>query len=153
MLKEGDRVPAFSLADSSGTLHTLEEFAGRRLVIYFYPKDDTPGCTTEACDFRDRHKSFEDRRAVVIGVSPDESSSHGKFASKFGLPFLLLADPGHGLIEAFGAWGEKKMYGRTFMGVIRSTFLVDGKGVILRAWPDVSPAGHAEEVLASLASP
>ena len=151
MLGKGDKAPDFSLEDASGVKHGLKDFKGRKIVLYFYPKDDTPGCTTEACGFRDQHGAIEDRGAIVIGVSPDKPASHVKFAEKYNLPFLLLADPEHSLIEAFGAWGEKKMYGKSFMGVIRSTFIIDEKGKIAAAWPKVSPEGHAEEVLSALA--
>ena len=150
MLKVGDKAPSFALEDARGKIHKLADFKGRKVVLYFYPKDDTPGCTTEACGFRDHNALIEGRGAVVIGVSPDSPGSHAKFAEKFDLPFLLLADPEKKLIEAFGVWGEKKMYGKTFEGVLRSTFIIDEKGKIAAAWPKVSPDGHAEEILAAL---
>jgi len=150
MLKEGDKAPDFALNDESGKLVSLKDFAGKKVVVYFYPKDDTPGCTKEACSFRDSYDEILERGAVVIGISPDDESSHGKFKSKFDLPFYLLADPERKAIEGFGAWGEKKMYGKTYEGVMRSTFVVGEDGTIVKAWPKVKPEDHAKEVLAVL---
>jgi len=150
MLTEGDPCPDFSLEDGSGVRHSLAEFKGRKLVIYVYPKDSTPGCTTEACEFRDWNAEFAKRGAAVVGLSADKPASHAKFAAKYGLPFLLLSDPDKTLLDALGVWGEKKLYGRVFLGARRSTFLVDEKGKIARVWPTVSPAGHAQAVLEAL---
>jgi len=120
------------------------------VVLYFYPKDDTPGCTVEACNFRDEHSALEKAGAVVLGVSPDTTKSHEKFATKFSLPFPLLADTDHKVAETYGAWGEKTNYGRTFMGIIRSTFLIDPQGVVKHVWPKVKVNGHVDEVLSVL---
>jgi peroxiredoxin Q/BCP len=150
MLAQGDMLPGFPLLDAEGKQCSLEEFRGRRIVLYFYPKDDTPGCTTEACGFRDQKAGFDGAGAIVVGVSADKPASHAKFAAKFGLPFLLLSDPEHAFLEACAVWVEKKMYGKTFMGIIRSTFLIDATGRVEQVWPKVKPEGHAEEVLAFL---
>lgn len=150
MITEGDRAPDFTLPTADGTEVTLADFRGRRVVLYFYPKDDTPGCTTEACQFRDALSRFEARDAVVLGVSPDPPDSHRAFKEKYDLNFPLLADEEHEVAEAYGVWKEKQMFGNTFWGVERSTFLVDGEGLVERAWRGVRPDGHAEEVLASL---
>jgi len=148
MLKEGDPFPAFSLNDQDGKTVTNEDLKGSRAVIYFYPKDDTPGCTVEACEFRDR--SAEYNGAKVIGVSPDGPRSHTKFIGKFNLNFPLLADTEHNLAESCGVWVEKSMLGRTYMGVERSTFLLDENGRIAKLWRKVKPQGHALEVADSL---
>jgi peroxiredoxin Q/BCP len=147
MLKEGDKAPAFTLNDEAGKAHSLKDFAGKKVVVYFYPKDDTPGCTKEACSFRDNYDDILAKGAVVIGISPDNEASHGKFKTKFDLPFYLLADPEKQAIMGFGAWGEKKMYGKTYEGVMRSTFVLDEKGTVIKAWPKVTPEDHAKEVL------
>lgn len=152
MIEAGKKAPSFSLKDAEGVEHSLSEFAGRKLVLYFYPHDDTPGCTAEACGLRDRYDAIRAAGAAVIGVSADSEASHAKFRDKYGLPFLLLADPEKQLIEAFGVWGEKKFYGKVGHGIIRSTFLIDGNGMIRKVFPKVSPSGHAEEILAALAS-
>jgi peroxiredoxin Q/BCP len=151
MLKEGDKAPAFTLTDESGAEVSLSDFAGKKLVVYFYPKDDTPGCTKEACNFRDNYQQFTDKGAVVIGISADSEASHGKFKQKYELPFYLLSDPEKTTIQAFGACGEKKMYGKTYEGIIRSTFLIDENGIVSKVWPKVKPAEHATEVLSALA--
>ncbi len=151
MVKEGERAPDFSLADADGRTVRLSDFRGSVVVLYFYPRDDTPGCTKEACSFRDTHDAILARKAVVLGVSADTVQSHGKFRDKYGLPFTLLADPERAAIEAYGVWVEKKMYGKTVHGVQRSTFVIGPDGVVLRVFPKVNPEGHAEEVLASLA--
>ncbi|HUX37752.1 MAG TPA: thioredoxin-dependent thiol peroxidase [Rectinemataceae bacterium] len=150
MLKLGDLAPDFELEDADGRPRRLSEWKGSRIVLYFYPKDDTPGCTKEACGFRDRHGSITSKGAVVVGVSADKPSSHAKFAGKYELPFVLLSDPGHGVIEAYGAWAERKLYGRTFMGIVRSTYLIDAEGRIAKIWPKVSPVSHAEEIVEAL---
>ncbi|NBD12547.1 thioredoxin-dependent thiol peroxidase [Corallococcus sp. c25j21] len=153
MPQAGDKAPGFSLPDQSGATVSLSQFKGRHVVLYFYPKDATPGCTTEACDFRDEHSALVKAGAVVLGVSPDSVASHQKFATKQGLPFSLLADPEHALADAYGVWGEKSLYGRKFMGLIRATFLIGPEGKVVRAWPKVKVAGHVAEVLATLQQP
>ena len=150
MLEAGKKAPAFSLKNQSGQPVKLADFAGRVVVLYFYPKDDTPGCTTEACDFRDQHRALEKAGAVVLGVSPDTEQRHAKFAGKHGLPFTLLADTEHVVAEKYGAWGEKSLYGRKFMGIIRSTFLIGADGKVAKVWPKVKVAGHVDEVLAAV---
>jgi peroxiredoxin Q/BCP len=147
---EGKKAPAFSLKDHTGKTVKLSDFAGQHVVLYFYPKDNTPGCTTEACDFRDEHSALKKAGAVVLGVSPDAAPSHQKFIDKFSLPFPLLVDTEHTAAEAYGAWGEKSLYGRKFLGIIRSTFLIAPDGVLQRAWSKVKVAGHVQEVLAAL---
>ncbi|NRD55604.1 thioredoxin-dependent thiol peroxidase [Corallococcus exiguus] len=150
MPQSGDKAPGFSLPDQSGATVSLSQFKGRHVVLYFYPKDATPGCTTEACDFRDEHSALVKAGAVVLGVSPDSVASHQKFATKQGLPFSLLADPDHALADAYGVWGEKSLYGRKFMGLIRATFLIGPDAKVVRVWPKVKVAGHVAEVLATL---
>jgi peroxiredoxin Q/BCP len=150
MLSPGDRAPAFELEGDDGKLHSLKEFAGKTLILYFYPKDNTPGCTTEACDFRDEAAALKKKKAVVVGVSPDSIASHGKFRDKHGLNFLLLSDPDHKVAEAYSAWGDKVLYGRKFKGLIRSTFVIDAKGAIVEAQYKVSTKGHAAAVRGSL---
>jgi thioredoxin-dependent peroxiredoxin len=146
----GDTAPSFELKDQQGRSVKLADLAGRSVVLYFYPKDDTPGCTVEACNFRDEHSALEKAGAVVLGVSPDTTKSHEKFSTKFSLPFPLLADTEHKVAEAYGAWGEKSNYGRTYMGIIRSTFLIDPQGTVKHVWPKVKVNGHVNEVLAVL---
>lgn len=146
----GEPAPDFELPDASGTPVRLSSLRGRKVVLYFYPKDMTPGCTQEACDFRDRHAEIEAAGAVVLGISPDSPKRHGKFAEKYGLPFTLLADEDAAVAAVYGVWKEKSMYGRTFMGIERSTFLIDEVGVIARVWPKVRVAGHGDEVLAAV---
>jgi Peroxiredoxin len=146
----GDKAPAFSLEDQSGKTVKLSDFKGKKVVLYFYPKDDTPGCTREACAFRDEHSALLKSGAVVLGISPDSEASHARFAGKYKLPFPLLADTDHGISEKYGAWGEKSMYGRKFMGITRSTFLVDGSGKVARVWPKVKVDGHVDEVLEAI---
>ncbi len=150
MIEVGTKAPDFSLPDADGKLHELKEFRGRRLVIYFYPRDDTPGCTTEACGIRDLHGEIRKTGAAVIGVSGDSEASHLKFRDKYSLPFLLLSDPEKRLMKAFGSWGEKKMYGKVTFGIIRSTFIVDETGVVRKVFPKVTPVGHAEAIVAAL---
>jgi peroxiredoxin Q/BCP len=146
----GDLAPDVALPDETGTIHQLSDQRGRWTILYFYPADDTPGCTTEACEFRDRTETFHERGADVWGVSPQGAVSKRAFRQKFELPFTLLADVGHHLAESYGAWGEKNNYGRTSMGIIRSTFLIDPEGRIARVWPKVKAQGHAEQVLTAL---
>ena len=150
MLNEGDAAPAFSLVDESGKTVSLSQFKGKKVVVYFYPKDDTPGCTTEACGFRDNYDAILAKGAVVVGISADSEASHGKFKSKFNLPFYLLSDPEKKTIQAFGAWGEKKMYGKAYEGILRSTFVIGENGKVLKVFPSVKPADHANEVMAIL---
>jgi len=145
----GSQAPGFSLKDQSGAVISSDELNGKPYVLYFYPKDDTSGCTTEACGFRDSGPKFGERGVRVIGVSPDSEASHQKFANKYGLPFTLLSDPEKELIQAYGAWVEKQNYGRTYMGVQRSTFLVGADGTVQKAWRSVKVPGHVEAVLAA----
>lgn len=149
-IEEGKKAPAFSLKATNGKTVKLSDFKGKNVVLYFYPKDDTPGCTKEACAFRDRHSEIEGLGAVVLGVSPDDVASHGKFTEKFQLNFPLLADTDHALAEKFGAWREKNMYGKKSMGVQRSTFLIDGSGTVVKVWKKVSVDGHDEQVIEAL---
>jgi peroxiredoxin Q/BCP len=149
---EGSRAPSFKLKDQSGKELSSSELAGSPYVLYFYPKDDTTGCTKEACGFRDSIRSFGAKRARVIGVSPDSEASHARFVAKYGLPFTLLADPDKVLANAYGVWAMKQNYGREYMGIIRSTFVVDAKGVVKKAWRGVKVDGHVEKVLDAVAS-
>jgi thioredoxin-dependent peroxiredoxin len=146
----GDPAPEVALPDDTGTVHRLSEQRGRWIVLYFYPTDDTPGCTVEACEFRDANDTIAERGADVWGVSPQGSASKRAFREKFGLPFTLLADERHEVGEAYGSWVEKHNYGKTYMGMARTTFLVDPAGRIARVWPKVKPEGHAADVLAAL---
>ena len=146
----GDPAPEVALPDATGTVHRLSDQRGRWTVLYFYPKDDTPGCTVEACEFRDANDTIVERGADVWGVSPQGAASKRAFRDKFGLPFTLLADEQHEVAEAYGSWVEKKNYGKTYMGMARTTFLVDPDGRIARVWPKVKPEGHAADVLAAL---
>ena len=150
MLHEGDRAPDFALKDADGKTWSLSDFRSKTFVLYFYPKDNTPGCTTEACGFRDSYGEFKARGVEVVGVSGDSEKSHRAFAEKQSLPFILLSDPEKKTIEAYGAFGHKKLYGRSFLGIIRSTFVIDGEGIVRKVFPKVTPAGHAEEILAAL---
>lgn len=147
----GELAPDFALADETGALHALADQRGRWTVIYFYPADDTPGCTTEACQFRDVDAQVRDTGAEVWGISPDGAASHRKFREKFELPFTLLSDEDHAVAERYGAWTLKTNYGREYMGIQRSTFLIDPDGRVARSWPRVKADGHAAEVLAALA--
>ncbi len=146
----GDRAPEVALHDEHGTVHRLADRRGSWTVVYFYPKDNTSGCTTEACEFRDLHTDITGLDAAVWGVSPDGSGSHAAFRAKFGLPFTLLSDEDHAVAEAYGVWQEKTKYGRTYMGVVRSSFLVGPDGRVAAAWPNVKPEGHAAQVLAAI---
>lgn len=148
----GDKVPDFKLPSSEGKDVSLADFKGKKIVLYFYPKDDTPGCTTEACDFRDSQEDFSKLNAVVVGVSKDAQNSHDKFIQKYKLPFVLLSDTDLKLMEAFGVWKEKTMYGRTALGVSRSTFLIDENGVLVKEWLNVKATGHVGRVLEELKS-
>jgi peroxiredoxin Q/BCP len=150
MFKVNEKAKDFTLPNQDGTNISLSDFKGKKVVLYFYPKDDTPGCTTEACAFRDVYDEILEAGAVVLGVSADSEASHTKFKNKYNLPFHLLADTEKEVLEAYGAWGEKKMYGKTYMGVIRSTYLIDEEGNVAQVWPKVSPKKHADEVLKAL---
>ena len=149
-LKVGDPAPAFDVETSGGGRLSLADFRGQNVIIYFYPKDDTPGCTKEACAFRDGYADFKKRGAVILGVSPDPVKSHDKFVKKFELPFPLLADPAKKIVEAYGVWGEKVFMGRKYLGTHRVTFLIGPDGRIKKIWPAVKPEEHAAEVLAAL---
>ena len=149
LIEPGKRAPAFTLSDQSGGMHALKDYAGRAVVLYFYPKDDTDGCTKEACAFRDLLPKFESSEAAVLGVSPDSAASHAKFAAKHALTAPLASDADGGLSDALGVWGEKSLYGRLFMGMHRTTYLVDAEGRIARVWRKVKVKGHAAEVLAA----
>ena len=149
-LKEGDKAPDFALPDGDGTTVSLKDLRGKQVVLYFYPRDDTPGCTVEACNFRDATPEFEKRGAKVFGVSADTAKSHVKFADKYGLTFPLLSDPDKDVIRAYESWGPKKFMGREYDGILRNTFLIDERGKIKKIWEKVKPAGHADEVLAAL---
>ena len=149
---EGEQAPEFTLESDEGKQVSLKSLRGAPVVLYFYPKDDTSGCTTEACEFRDLFPRFEAGGAVVLGVSPDDVKSHVKFKKKYGLPFTLLADTEKEVAQAYGVWKEKSMYGRKYMGVERTTFLIDAKGKVARVFEKVKPAGHAAEVQEALAA-
>ena len=152
MVREGDEAPDFTLRSDAGEDVTLSAMRGKPVVLYFYPKDDTPGCTTQACGIRDAWDEFERAGAVVLGVSPDDERSHVKFRDKYDLPFTLLADTGHEVADAYGVWGEKAYMGRKYMGVSRSTFVIDAGGTVKKVFPAVKPATHADDVLAVLGS-
>jgi peroxiredoxin Q/BCP len=147
MIEEGVKAPDFTLTDENGTEVSLGQFAGKKIVLYFYPKDNTPGCTKEACSFRDNYDSILEKGAVVIGVSADGAKSHANFKSKYELPFYLLSDPEKEVIKSYGAWGEKKMYGKTYEGIMRSTVVIDEQGTVAKVFPKVKPAEHGTEVL------
>jgi peroxiredoxin Q/BCP len=151
-VEDGSPAPDFSLTSDTGETVTLSSLRGKPVVLYFYPKDDTPGCSKQACGIRDSWGEFERRGAVVLGVSPDSEGSHVKFKQKFDLPFTLLADPDHATAEAYGVWVEKSMYGKKYMGVERSTFVIDADGTVAKAMRKVKPETHADEVLAALGS-
>jgi len=150
MLESGMKAPAFTLKDKDGNDVSLADFKGKKVVLYFYPKDNTPGCTRQACAFAGLYKEFERKGAAVIGISRDSVASHVKFAEKYGLPFILLSDPDRVAIEAYGVWQEKKMCGKVSMGVVRTTFLIDEEGNIAHVMPKVKPDTNAEEILALL---
>jgi peroxiredoxin Q/BCP len=147
---EGAKAPAISSTTDTGEPFTLASLKGKNVVLYFYPKADTPGCTKEACEFRDTTKKFIKENTVIVGVSPDKSTAQAKFKQKFDLPFTLLADEDHKVAEDYGVWKEKSMYGKTYMGIERTTFVIDTKGVIKKIFPKVKVEGHAEEVLAAI---
>jgi peroxiredoxin Q/BCP len=152
VIEEGKPAPDFQLKSDTGDTVKLSELRGRPVVLYFYPKDDTPGCTTEACEFRDAYDVYRERGAEILGVSPDNEASHAKFKSKYKLPFILLADPEHEVAEKYGVWGERRFAGKKYMGINRSTFVIDAEGNVARAMLGIKPAGHAEEVFTALPS-
>jgi len=150
MLKPGDKAPEFKLTADSGEILSLKNFKGKKVILYFYPKDMTSGCTVEACEFRDNIKKIEKKNAVVIGVSPDDTKSHLKFKDKYDLPFTLLSDGTHKMLEDYGVWQEKSMYGRKYMGIVRTTYVIDEKGKIENIFEKVKVDGHVNEVIESL---
>ena len=150
MLKEGDKAPEFTVKDDQGNSVTLKDLRGKKVVLYFYPKDDTPGCTKEACDFRDNLGRIHRKDAVVLGVSPDSEKKHQKFKTKYELTFPLLADEDKKIVTDYGVWKEKSMYGRKYMGVERTTFIIDERGKIAKIFPKVSVTGHVDEVMKAL---
>jgi len=152
VITEGDQAPDFTLRSDAGEEVTLSSYRGRPVVLYFYPKDDTPGCTTQACGIRDAYGDFERAGAVVLGVSPDNERSHLKFRQKYELPFTLLSDTEHEVADRYGVWGEKKFRGKKYMGVSRTTFVIDESGRVKKVFEKVTPATHADDVLAAVAS-
>ena len=150
MLEIGTKAPDFTLPDQNGNLHSLSEYRGKKVILYFYPKDNTAGCTKQACGFAERYPQFTEKGAVVLGVSKDSVASHKKFEEKYGLPFTLLADPELAAIQAYDVWQEKKNYGKTYMGVVRTTYLIDEKGKIVKAFDKVKAADNPEQMLGEL---
>jgi thioredoxin-dependent peroxiredoxin len=150
VVREGEPAPDFTLRSEAGEDVTLSDLRGRTVVLYFYPKDDTPGCTKQACSFRDAYAEFEERGVTILGVSPDTEADHVRFKEKYRLPFTLLADPEHEVAESYGVWVEKTMYGKTSMGIKRSTFVIDADGNVAKAMSGVKPEGHADQVLSAL---
>jgi len=150
MLEENTLAPDFTLESDQGGTVSLTDFRGKKVVLYFYPKDNTSGCTKEACSFRDENAAISMKGAVVIGVSPDSVASHQKFRGQYELPFYLLSDPDHEVAEMYGAWGEKRMYGKSYLGIIRSTYVIDEEGKIIKVFPKVKVEGHVDEVLEAL---
>jgi len=149
-ISAGGQAPDFTLSDDEGRMHTLSDYRGKPVVLYFYPKDNTSGCTKEACGFRDDYSAYQDVGVTILGVSPDSSKSHANFRDKYELPFTLLADPDREVIKMYGAWGLKKLYGREYEGVMRTTFLIGEDGNILKVFEKVKPANHSAEILAVL---
>ena len=149
-LQQGDKAPGFTAKDQNGKLVSLKDYKGQKVVLYFYPEDDTPTCTIEACNLRDNYFLLKEAGLVVLGVSPDESRKHKKFEEKYNLPFTLLEDPGKKIIDAYGVWGEKNMYGRKYMGLFRTTFIIDEEGVIVKVFKKPKSKIHSEEILKSL---
>lgn len=150
MLKENQKAPSFNLPDQDGNMHKLSNYKGKKVILYFYPRDNTPGCSKEACNFRDINELLNKKNVVVIGVSADNVESHKKFANKFSLPFTLLSDPEKKMIEKYGVWQEKSFMGRKFMGIVRSTFIIDEKSKIAKIFPKVSVMKHTKEVLEAI---
>jgi len=151
LIEPGKKAPAFNLKDQSGKAHKLSDYKGKWVVLYFYPKDNTSGCTKQACQFRDAKSKYDKAKAVVLGVSPDDEKSHAKFVEKFDLPFTLLADPEKKALEKYGVWQEKSMYGRKYMGVVRTTYLIDPNGKVVQRWDKVKVADHEKAVLTAIA--
>jgi peroxiredoxin Q/BCP len=149
-IQAGNLAPDFELQDENGTIRRLSDFRGKPVVLYFYPKDDTPGCTKEACSFRDDYSAYEKAQVEILGVSPDSPKSHAKFKAKYHLPFTLLADEGHRVADQYGTWGRKKFMGREYDGILRTTFLIDEEGHIKRVFENVKPQDHSAEILAAL---
>jgi len=149
-LKEGDKAPLFTGQDQNGKTISLSDFAGKKVALYFYPEDDTPTCTIQACNLRDNYSLLKQKGFVVIGVSPDDIRKHKKFETKFDLPFILIADPDHTILNQYGVWGEKELFGREYMGVLRTTFVIDQSGVIRKIFLRPKNKAHAEEIIASL---
>jgi peroxiredoxin Q/BCP len=152
MVEEGKPAPDFELTSDDGEAVRLSDFRGKPVVVYFYPRDDTPGCTAQACGIRDNWEAFGERGAVVLGISPDDENSHTRFRQKYGLPFTLLADPDHRVADRYGVWGERSLYGKKYMGIERSTFVIDPNGNVARVLRRVKPDTHAEQVLQALPS-
>ncbi|MDE0435215.1 MAG: thioredoxin-dependent thiol peroxidase [Bryobacterales bacterium] len=150
MVKVGDRAPDFTGVTDTGEKIELKDLQGKTVVLYFYPRDNTPGCTIEACGFRDSHAAFEEKGAVILGVSPDSVKSHAKFKTRFKLPFPLIADDDHKIAEQYGAWQEKSMYGRKYMGIVRSTFVIDPQGKVAEVYEKVKVRGHVQDVLSKI---
>ena len=150
MLEVGTQAPDFTLPDQNGNRHSLSDYRGKKVILYFYPKDNTPGCTKQACGFAERYPKFTDKGAVVLGISKDSVASHKKFEEKYGLPFTLLADPELAAIQAYDVWQEKKNYGKTYMGVVRTTYLIDENGKIVKAFDKVKAADNPEQMLGEL---
>ena len=149
-IQAGFAAPDFALLDETGLQRKLSDYLGKPVVLYFYPKDDTPGCTTEACNFRDDYSSYSEAGVTILGVSPDSPKSHAKFNAKYALPFTLLADEEHKICELYGVWGPKKFMGKSYVGVLRTTFLIDAQGVIVKVFENVKPADHSHEILSIL---
>ena len=149
-LSPGDTAPDFTFPESGGGTRSLHDLRGKKVILFFYPKDDTSGCTKEACGFRDSYEEYRGVNAEILGISPDDVKSHDKFAAKYKLPFPLLADVDHQVSEAYGAWGQKSLYGRKYMGMIRTTYLIDGDGKVQKVWAKVKPAEHSREVLSAV---
>lgn len=147
MIEEGKKAPNFTLKDAEGKTHKLSDYKGKKVVLYFYPKDNTPGCTVEACEFRDSYKEIQKKGAVILGVSTDDEKSHKKFVEKYSLPFTLLADTDKKVVEKYDVWGEKNFMGRKYMGTTRATFVIDEQGKIIKVFPKVTPKGHASQIL------
>lgn len=150
VLKVDTPAPDFSMPDENGKTHNLRDYLGQTVILYFYPKDDTPGCTTEACNFRDDYSAYQDAEVVILGVSPDSPEDHAKFKAKYELPFTLLADIGHQVCESYGVWGPKKYMGREYEGVYRTTYLIGPDGIIQHVYENVKPADHSAEILAEI---
>jgi thioredoxin-dependent peroxiredoxin len=150
IISTGMSAPEFALVDETNTTHRLIDYRGKKVVLYFYPKDDTPGCTTEACNFRDDYSEFVNAGVIILGVSPDSPKSHLKFKTKYQLPFPLLADENHAVCEAYGVWGKKQKMGMEYVGVLRTTFVIDEAGKIFKIFEDVKPAQHSQEIIAAL---